>query len=61
VRMIVRSRLHGGAHRTGGYFRRVRARLVPWREITRAGFSPHIFVNMNTPADYEAAKRMLRG
>lgn len=30
---------------------------VPWPEISRARFSSRLFVNMNTPEDYERARR----
>jgi molybdopterin-guanine dinucleotide biosynthesis protein A len=58
---IVRARLRVGMNKTDGFFHRVHCRSVPWPEILRAGFSPRIFANMNTPADYEAAKRILEG
>jgi molybdopterin-guanine dinucleotide biosynthesis protein A len=55
----IRARLDAGENKTSSFFPRVRCRVVPWREIARAGFAPRIFVNLNTPADYEAAKRIL--
>lgn len=41
------------------FFPRVRCEVVPWREIALAGFAPTIFDNINTPEEYEAAKRIL--
>ncbi|MBI1939961.1 MAG: molybdenum cofactor guanylyltransferase [Acidobacteria bacterium] len=53
----VRASLQAGENKTRAFYRRVRCDVVPWREIARAGFSPRIFANMNTPQDYQAAKR----
>ncbi|MBZ5516667.1 MAG: molybdenum cofactor guanylyltransferase [Acidobacteriia bacterium] len=55
----IRAWLDAGENKTSGFFPRVRCQVVPWREIARAGFAPRIFVNLNTPADYEAARRIL--
>jgi molybdopterin-guanine dinucleotide biosynthesis protein A len=55
----IRARLEAGENKTSSFFHRVRCRLVPWREIARAGFSPRIFVNINTPVDYDLAKRLI--
>ncbi len=54
---VIRARLAQGANKTGGYFRSVRLCVMPWREIVRAGFSAHIFDNINRPEDWEEAKR----
>jgi molybdenum cofactor guanylyltransferase len=45
--------------RVRGFFPRVECRVLSWTEIARHGFHPRIFDNMNTPDDYEAAKRRL--
>jgi molybdopterin-guanine dinucleotide biosynthesis protein A len=55
----IRARLEVGENTTSSFFHSVRCRVVPWREIARRGFSPRIFVNMNTSADYEAAKQQM--
>ena len=57
VGAFVRASLREGANKTSGFFSRVRCRVVPWREIARAGFTPRIFDNMNTPEDWQAAVR----
>jgi len=58
---VIRDRLACGQNAVRSLFSKVRCRVIPWTEITRAGFSPRIFANMNLPEDYEAAKRMLNG
>jgi molybdopterin-guanine dinucleotide biosynthesis protein A len=55
----IRARLEAGENKTSSFFPRVRCRVVAWQEIGRAGFSPRVLVNVNTPADYEAARRIL--
>jgi len=55
----VRSRLNAGLNKTQDLVFRMRPRVLSWREIARAGFPSHIFANMNTPEDYEAAKGIL--
>jgi molybdopterin-guanine dinucleotide biosynthesis protein A len=55
VRWAVRGSLQSGQNRVGGIFSRLRCELVSEREMRRAGFSPSMFDNINTPAEYEAA------
>jgi molybdopterin-guanine dinucleotide biosynthesis protein A len=55
----IRARLDTDENQTSGFFHRVRCRVVAWREIVHGRFTPRIFVNMNTPADYEMARRIL--
>lgn len=55
----VRDSLATGENKITRFFPRVRCEVVPWREIARAGFAPAIFDNINTPEEYEAAKRSL--
>ena len=57
ARSAVRACLESGTFRVAALFQRVKCRVVPWPEIAHYGFRPRIFDNMNTPADYEAAKR----
>lgn len=51
--------LAAGENKITRFFPRVRCEVVPWREIALAGFAPTIFDNINTPEEYEAAKRIL--
>ena len=55
----VRSSLTAGLNKTQDLVHRLRPCVIPWREIARAGFSPRILANMNTPEDFEAAKGIL--
>lgn len=59
LRGIIRGRVVHGANKADGYFRHVRLRVLKWREIVGAGFSSHIFDNINRPAEFEEAKRLL--
>jgi molybdopterin-guanine dinucleotide biosynthesis protein A len=56
----VRRSLESGENKVSRFFSQVRTEVIPWRDLSRAGFSPRIFVNMNTPQDYEAAKKVVR-
>jgi molybdopterin-guanine dinucleotide biosynthesis protein A len=56
---IIRGRLGHDLNKADGYFRDVRLHVVTWREILRAGFSAHIFDNINRPEEYEEARRRL--
>lgn len=53
----IRSSLEWGNNKVAGFYPRVRCMVVAWPEITRAGFSCLIFDNINTPDDYERARR----
>ncbi len=55
----IREALDKGEYSIRRFFPRVRCVMVPWPELARAGFSPRIFDNLNTPADYEAAQKKL--
>ncbi len=59
----VRACLLAGENKITRFYSRVRVDLLPWRDIACAGFGRHIFDNMNTPEDYEAAKKwfLVRG
>jgi len=46
-------------NKTQDLVRRLRHRVLSWREIARAGFPTRILANMNTPEDYEAAIRIM--
>ncbi|MFB3920309.1 MAG: molybdenum cofactor guanylyltransferase [Terriglobia bacterium] len=56
---VVRASLAAELNKTQDLVHRLRARVVPWREISRAGFPPRVLANMNTPEDYEMAKRIV--
>jgi molybdopterin-guanine dinucleotide biosynthesis protein A len=55
----VRASLVAGENKVSRFFRRVRCQVLTAREVARAGFALRIFDNMNTPEEYEAAKRVL--
>lgn len=55
ARAAIRMSLMRDANKTSGFYNRVCCLVIRWREISRAGFRPDIFTNVNTPADYEAA------
>lgn len=56
----VRASLTAGENRITRFYPRVRVSVVPWRELARDGFGARIFDNMNTPEDFETAKRVLQ-
>ena len=58
---IVRANLDAGRNKAQALARRLCSAAIPWYEIARAGLSPRIFANINTPEDYETAKRILNG
>lgn len=55
----VRANLEAGQNKAQTLVGRLRSAVIPWQEIACAGYSPRIFANINTPADYEAAKAIL--
>jgi molybdopterin-guanine dinucleotide biosynthesis protein A len=56
----VRASLVLDINKTSGFFDRTRCEIVPWRDIARGGFTPRIFVNINTTADYQAAAERIK-
>ena len=56
---VVRASLTIDLNKTQDLVRRLRHRVLSWREIARAGFPTRILANMNTPEDYEAAIRIM--
>lgn len=54
----IRYRLASGQDKVRGLFPKVSSRVLPWTEIARAGFSARFFGNVNTPEDYELARRI---
>lgn len=57
----VRTRLALGLNKPSGFFPRVRFTAIPWRDLADAGVRPTEFENMNTPEDYEYARRRIEG
>ena len=55
----VRTRLALGANKISGFFSMVHCEVIPWREVAGAGFTPTVFDNMNTPEEYEHARKRL--
>lgn len=55
----VRSRITLGDNTLRSFFPKVHCTVIPWRDLARAGFRQSIFGNMNTPEDYELARRRL--
>ncbi len=56
----VRGSLASGENKVSAFFPRVHSRVLAWRELAKAGFSPRIFDNLNTPEDYDQALRRLK-
>jgi len=52
--------LRAGNYKAGAFCHRARCRTLTWAELTRAGFQPNLFANLNTPEDYQAAQRNAR-
>jgi molybdenum cofactor guanylyltransferase len=57
VRGIIRGTLLRGENKTTAFFSGVRCEFIGLQEMARAGFGRWIFTNMNTPSDYEAARK----
>ncbi|MGH9354015.1 MAG: molybdenum cofactor guanylyltransferase [Terriglobia bacterium] len=57
ARAAIRMSLMRGENKTSGFYGRVCCSVIRWRELSRAGFRPEIFTNINTPEDYEAAMK----
>ncbi len=55
----IRASLEAREYKISQFFSRVCCQIIPWREIARDGFPPTIFANINTPEDYELAKKHL--
>lgn len=53
----IRASLQAGENKVSRFFSHVGCRAVTTREIAQAGFKLRIFDNMNTPEDYEAARK----
>ncbi|HEV2495827.1 MAG TPA: molybdenum cofactor guanylyltransferase [Terriglobia bacterium] len=53
----IRSSLERGNNKVASFYPRVCCAVLEWPEIARAGFASRIFDNINTPDDYERARR----
>jgi molybdopterin-guanine dinucleotide biosynthesis protein A len=53
----VRSRLASGQNQVGRFFSSFQRRTISKVEFARAGFSPRIFCNLNTPEEYKRARQ----
>ena len=54
-----RSRLERGENRMSRFCAALRCQVISWPELAKAGFAARVFDNMNTPQDYEAARKRL--
>ncbi|MGH9431420.1 MAG: molybdenum cofactor guanylyltransferase [Terriglobia bacterium] len=61
MRWSIRASLDAGNGKISRVFPKVRCEILGGRELAQKGFSQAIFANMNTPADYEAARRRIEG
>jgi molybdenum cofactor guanylyltransferase len=59
ARYAIRATLAEGENKIMRFFSKVRCDIIAWQDLARAGFTPSIFANMNTPEDYEAAQGRL--
>jgi molybdopterin-guanine dinucleotide biosynthesis protein A len=57
----VRTRLALGQNKLSGFFPMVRCTVIPWRELADAGVRAPMFVNMNTPEEYEYVRIRVEG
>ncbi len=56
---VAENALRAGQNRIDRLFDQVQTRVIEQEELERAGFSPAIFRNLNTPEQLEAEKRRL--
>jgi molybdopterin-guanine dinucleotide biosynthesis protein A len=61
VLYAVRTRLAMGENKLSGFFSMVHCTTIPWWELADAGFRASVFDNMNTPEDYEYARKRMDG
>ena len=54
---MVRSCLASGQNRVNRFFSRCQRHAISKAEFARAGFSPRIFCNLNTPEEYERLRQ----
>lgn len=61
ARAVIRASLGRGRSKVSDFYPRIRLEVIRWQEIRRQGFGPDIFMNMNAPMDYLAAKSAIEG
>ncbi|HEV2425925.1 MAG TPA: molybdenum cofactor guanylyltransferase [Terriglobia bacterium] len=59
LRTVIRRALAEGNNKVTSFFPRVKVCLLTWPELARAGFQTIIFDNLNTPEDYDRARRRM--
>lgn len=59
ARQAIRKNLEAGENKITRFYPNVQCEIIPWREISRAGFGTRLFENMNTKHDYENVKMEL--
>jgi molybdopterin-guanine dinucleotide biosynthesis protein A len=57
VLSMLRASLAMGQNRVGRFLKKVQRRTISKAEFARAGFSPRIFCNLNTPEEYERMRQ----
>jgi molybdopterin-guanine dinucleotide biosynthesis protein A len=57
VLSTLRASLAMGQNRVGRFLKKVQRRTITKAEFARAGFSPRIFCNLNTPEEYERMRQ----
>ncbi len=57
----VRTTLAAGENKPRSFFPKIRCTVVPWPELAHTGFRPSVFDNLNTPEDYEHARKRVEG
>ncbi len=55
----IQKSLKSGQSKVTRFFSQVHCLVISSQEIGRSGFKPRIFVNMNTPGDYESVRRQI--
>jgi molybdenum cofactor guanylyltransferase len=58
---VTKELIAAGEHKPRALLAKVRTRWVEFREVADLPGSEHFFLNVNTPADYEHAKKILAG
>lgn len=59
ARGAIRASLARNENKTTRFYPHVHCEIIRFAEIARAGFGPLIFTNMNTPEDYESARKRI--
>jgi molybdenum cofactor guanylyltransferase len=61
IRRIIQWSLEAGNGKITRVFPQMRCEFLDSSELAKKGFSSAMFVNMNSPADYQAARRRIEG